>query len=71
MIIPQCTYCARYRGVEGCPAFPAGIPDAIAFNEHDHTQPYAGDDGVRFWALDKEAEALQQVVCHGDEPGGD
>jgi len=71
MIIPQCKYCARHKGIEGCRAFPDGVPDAIVFNKHDHTEPYPGDDGVLFWAIDDEAKELQQLVCHGDEPGGD
>jgi len=31
-----------------CKAFPKGIPDEIFNNEHDHTKPYKGDNGIQF-----------------------
>lgn len=34
--------------VPTCIAFPAGIPDAIAFGANTHTKPYKGDGGIRF-----------------------
>jgi len=47
--ISQCVWC-RHRYADGrhCKAFPAGIPEAIAKNRHDHRQPFDRDSGVRF-----------------------
>jgi len=47
----QCTRCAHYRLFGECAAFPKGIPDPIFAGEHDHTQPYPGDNGIRFEPL--------------------
>lgn len=46
----QCRQCARYEGDGFCAAFPypQGIPAAILAGEHDHTQAYPGDGGLRF-----------------------
>lgn len=33
-----------------CEAFPKGIPDAIAYNEFDHHDPFPGDHGMRYQA---------------------
>ena len=35
-----------------CKAFPTGIPEEIAYGENDHTQPFAGDNGIRFESSD-------------------
>jgi len=53
--IPLCFDC-RHRDESGsvprgqfrCTAFPAGIPDAILFLDHDHHRPYPGDRGIQF-----------------------
>ena len=45
---PQCMTCAHYQGGLTCKAFPDGIPPAILRGEEDHTQPIAGDHGVRY-----------------------
>ena len=45
----QCVMCAHYTGTLTCTAFPEGIPEAIVTGEHDHSEPYEGDKGIR-WA---------------------
>jgi hypothetical protein len=55
-IPPICVQCRHWqRAVPPhifCAAYPAGksagVPDAIRYNEHDHRQPYEGDNGIQF-----------------------
>lgn len=45
----QCHRCAHWnKGTLTCKAFPKGIPIRFFAGKIDHTQPYAGDNGVRF-----------------------
>lgn len=56
--LPQCIFCRHYRkGAEGptCSAFPDGIPAVMLRNDHDHREPYRGDNGIRFEPIDAES----------------
>jgi len=46
----------------GCTAFPDGIPDAIYSGEHDHTQPFDGDNGIRFSPVQKKDTDLEPTA---------
>lgn len=49
----QCPVCKFY--IEGlkCKAFPKGIPEEILIGESDHTEPFKGDNGIRFEPIDE------------------
>lgn len=58
----QCVACRHFRGIGDdnpradvtdtgvpvCRAFPRGIPVEITRGDHDHTEPFPGDGGVRY-----------------------
>ena len=46
--IPFCFMCKNYLDKLQCEAFPGGIPDKIINGEHDHKNPYKGDNGIQF-----------------------
>jgi len=53
-IEPLCLSCKHYNGSFKCAAYPKNIPDAIILNgEHDHTEPYKGDNGIQFEPIEK------------------
>ena len=36
-----------------CEAYPDGIPYVILNGEHDHTEPYEGDNGIQFEPIEE------------------
>jgi hypothetical protein len=45
---PVCMHCEHYRGGLACDAFPDRIPDLILLQGNKHTEPVAGDHGIRY-----------------------
>lgn len=52
LAVPACFACRYLRKRGRCKAFPGGIPEAIITGENDHTEPYPGDNGIRFELLE-------------------
>lgn len=44
----QCLFCVHYLGDWKCEAFEDGIPIQIIEGEHDHSQPFEGDNGIQY-----------------------
>jgi hypothetical protein len=45
------------RGEPRCDAFPTVIPAEIQFADHDHREPFPGDQGIRFEPTDEPKRA--------------
>jgi hypothetical protein len=54
----SCTKCKNYIRKTECAAF-AAIPEEIWLGEHDHRQPYPGDNGIRFEPVKPETDDNQ------------
>ena len=55
----QCPICVHYRFDLKCAAFPDGLPAEILTGQHDHRDPYSGDNGVRFERIESPVDADQ------------
>ena len=55
----SCRMCKFLKGHFGasCEAFPEGIPMEIFTGEHDHTEPFKGDKGIRFEPIEDNRKA--------------
>jgi hypothetical protein len=74
----QCERCFfRFVGKSTCAAFPNGIPAIIALGHFRHTEPYAGDNGIRFlprwevWAFARMAPATLIPLKKNQRRSGD
>ena len=48
IMINRCVICRRYRGNETCTVYKDRIPNQIFTAQHDHREPFKGDNGIRF-----------------------
>ena len=59
----ECARCIfKMAGKQVCVAFPRGIPAEIVTGGFDHTQPHAGDGGIRFVPLRRSRSDRQSAV---------
>jgi hypothetical protein len=49
-----CIGCIFHTGNKKCSVFKKGIPEKIWSGEHNHKNPYPGDDGIRFESIEDE-----------------
>ena len=49
---PICDGCKHFKWDDptkyNCKAYPEGIPEEIINSEHEHTEPFKGDNGIQF-----------------------
>lgn len=57
---PKCVICKHKFETLQCDAFPDGIPDDILFG-FDHSEPYPGDNGIRFEASSEEELQVWEI----------
>ena len=50
----SCKHILRDGPPPRCAAFPEEIPDAILAGEHDHHDPFPGDNGIQYEPLEEE-----------------
>ena len=49
----QCASCKNYIDDMRCEAYQVSIPYVILTGEHDHAEPYEGDNGIQFEPIDE------------------
>ncbi len=71
LLMPRCVICRHFhhRVVPPitCDAFEGGIPDEFIQGDNDHSEPYPGDNGIRFEPIDEEKEG-EQHEGGGEKP---
>ena len=59
VIVPQCNGCKHFYIYSAtCSAFTVAIPMVILSNEHDHRQPYPGDNGIQYEPITEQDAAV-------------